>query len=76
MGDTSAVSLNLLTWLVYTNISKFDNFPMEFANPNNGNMDVLQDFDFDSFLHQDGEGVDNFNFDSFGGLDGNEIGAE
>ena len=38
-------------------------------------MDVLQDFDFDSFLHQDGEGVDNFNFDAFG-IDGNEIGAE
>ncbi|CZT41636.1 related to Som1 protein [Rhynchosporium secalis] len=57
--------------------SGFD-FPggMDFANPNNGNMDVLQDFDFDSFLHQDGEGVDNFNFDSSAFLDGNEIGAD
>ncbi|KAK0103986.1 hypothetical protein ONS96_005091 [Cadophora gregata f. sp. sojae] len=49
---------------------------MDFANPGNGNMDVLQDFDFDSFLHQDGEGVDQFNFDSAAFLDGNEIGAE
>lgn len=49
---------------------------MDFANPGNGNMDVLQDFDFDSFLHQDGEGVDNFNFDSSAFLDGNEIGAD
>jgi hypothetical protein len=50
---------------------------MDFANPNNGNMDVLQDFDFDSFLHQDG-GVDGneFNFDTTNFLDGNEIGAE
>ncbi len=49
---------------------------MDFANPNNGNMDVLQDFDFDSFLHQDGEDVGNFNFDSSAFLDGNEIGAD
>jgi hypothetical protein len=49
---------------------------MDFANPNNGNMDVLQDFDFDSFLHQDAEGVDNFNFDSSAFLDGGEINAE
>jgi len=57
--------------------SGFD-FPssMDFANPNNGNMDVLQDFDFDSFLHQDAEGVDNFNFDSSAFLDGGEINAE
>lgn len=48
---------------------------MDFA-PNNGSMDVLQDFDFDSFLHQDGDGNDNFNFDSATFLDGNEIGAE
>jgi hypothetical protein len=49
---------------------------MDFANPGNGNMDVLQDFDFDSFLHNDGEGVDNFNFDSSAFLDGNEIGTD
>jgi hypothetical protein len=28
-------------------------------------MDVLQDFDFDSFLHQDGDVGDNFQFDNF-----------
>jgi len=33
----------------------------DFANPNDGNSDVLQDFDFDSFLHQDGDNDDNFN---------------
>jgi len=38
--------------------------------------DVLQDFDFDSFLHQDGEDVNNFNFDTSGFLDAGEIGTE
>jgi hypothetical protein len=58
-----------------TNSSKFP-YNLGFANPD-GNEDVLQDFDFDSFLHQDGEGVENFDFNSFGPLDGgNEIGAE
>lgn len=51
----------------------FDLNSFEFAN--NG-PDVLQDFDFDSFLHQDGEGVDNFNFDASGFLDSGEIGTE
>ena len=32
-------------------------------NENPSNSDVLQDFDFDSFLHQDGENAD-FNFDA------------
>jgi len=50
---------------------------MDFANPGNGNMDVLQDFDFDSFLHQDGDVVNDFNFDTSAFLGGeNEIGAE
>lgn len=48
---------------------------MGFADPQLGNSDVLQDFDFDSFLHQDGD-VDNFNFDSFPMEDGGQIGAE
>jgi hypothetical protein len=48
---------------------------MDFA-PNNGSMDVLQDFDFDSFLHQDGDVGENFNFDSSAFLDENTIGAE
>ena len=49
---------------------------MDFANPTGGNMDVLQDFDFDSFLHQDGEGVGEFSFDGSAFMDGGEIGAE
>jgi hypothetical protein len=32
-------------------------------------MDVLQDFDFDSFLHQDGGTEDNFTFDTSAFLD-------
>ncbi|KAH8818170.1 SOM1 protein [Hyaloscypha sp. PMI_1271] len=48
---------------------------MEFA-PNNGSLDVLQDFDFDSFLHQDGGAEDNFNFDTSAFLDENTIGAD
>jgi len=39
-------------------------------------MDVLQDFDFDSFLHQDGDGVDAFNFDSGFMDESGQIGAE
>jgi hypothetical protein len=55
---------------------QFDLPSFDFANPVNGTTDVLQDFDFDSFLHNDGEGVDNFNFDTTGfGLEG-EIGAD
>ncbi|KAG9245184.1 SOM1 protein [Calycina marina] len=51
------------------------NFNMEFTdNPNSG--DVLQDFDFDSFLHQDGDN-DQFNFDASAFLDAdNQIVAE
>lgn len=57
------------------NATAFDLQSFEFANPNNGSSDVLQDFDFDSFLHQDAEGVDAFNFDTSGFLEG-EIGAD
>ena len=75
MGD-AAVSASILTQAMNPNFLKFDPYPLDFANPNTGNMDVLQDFDFDSFLHQDADAGDSFNFDAFGGLDGNEIGAE
>ena len=75
MGDPS-VSASILTEVMNSNFLKFDPYPLDFANPNSGNMDVLQDFDFDSFLHQDADASDTFNFDAFGGLDGNEIGAE
>jgi len=74
MGADTNVSLSVLTSMMQPDFSQFD-YPLDFANPNN-NMDILQDFDFDSFLHQDGDAGDNFNFDAFGGLDGNEIGAE
>jgi hypothetical protein len=37
---------------------------------------VLQDFDFDSFLAQDDEGIDNFNFDTSGFLDEEELGEK
>lgn len=49
---------------------------MDFATANNGNLDVLQDFDFDSFLNHDDTVGDSFNFDMMQSLDGNEIGAE
>jgi hypothetical protein len=51
------------------------NMGMDFANPAMGNGDVLQDFDFDSFLHQDGGDNDTFAFDTSAFMD-NEIGAE
>lgn len=50
---------------------QFDFQSLEFATTG---QDVL-DFDFDSFLHQDGEGADNFNFDT-NFLDSGEIGTE
>ncbi len=50
---------------------------MDFANPLTSS-DVLNDFDFDSFLH-DGAGADDGSFDfanSAFGMEGGEIGAE
>lgn len=48
---------------------------MEFSNPLQSG-DVLNDFDFDSFLH-DGEGnAEPFDFNGFTGMDSGEIGAE
>ena len=78
MGDATGggVSHKFPRCEISTDYTKFGDYGLDFANPNGGNMDVLQDFDFDSFLHQDGEGVDNFDFNSFGHLDSNEIGAE
>ncbi len=49
---------------------------MDFTNPAMGNGDVLQDFDFDSFLHQDGGEADAFNFDTSAFMEGGEVGAE
>lgn len=48
---------------------------MDFANPAMGTADVLQDFDFDSFLHQDGGDNDPFAFDT-NFMEGGEVGAE
>lgn len=49
---------------------------MDFANPAMGTADVLQDFDFDSFLHQDGGDNDGFSFDPSSFMEGGEVGAE
>lgn len=52
-------------------------FNMDFANPSMSE-NVLQDFDFDSFLHDDADGA-NFGFDpSAFGMEGGagEIGAD
>jgi hypothetical protein len=49
---------------------------MDFANPAMGTADVLQDFDFDSFLHQDAGDNDGFNFDPNNFLEGEGVGAE
>ncbi|KFY71955.1 hypothetical protein V499_07876 [Pseudogymnoascus sp. VKM F-103] len=37
---------------------------MDFANPTAGGGDVLQDFDFDSFLNNNDDNPDNFSFDA------------
>lgn len=47
---------------------------MELANPLQSG-DVLNDFDFDSFLHEDNNEPFDFN-GAFAGMEGNEIGAE
>lgn len=57
-------------------ISQYDYQLPGFGESAGSNMDVLQDFDFDSFLHQDADGVDNFGFDSFPLDDGGQIGAD
>ena len=49
---------------------------MDFAGANNNSMNVLQDFDLDSFLHLDGGVEDNFNFNISAFLDENPIGAD
>jgi hypothetical protein len=50
---------------------------MEFTNPGMGTADVLQDFDFDSFLHDEGDGTDILAFDnSLGFMEGEGVGAE
>jgi hypothetical protein len=74
------VSQSRLPSLLPTNQDQgFDAFqPLpDFNNGGGGSMDVLQDFDFDSFLHQDGDvGGDSFNFDTNFLDDNNQIGAE
>lgn len=47
---------------------------MELANPLQSG-DVLNDFDFDSFLHEDNNEPFDFNV-AFPGMEGGEIGAE
>ncbi|CCC12810.1 unnamed protein product [Sordaria macrospora k-hell] len=50
------------------------NFDVEFANPLTSN-DVLNDFDFDSFLHDNDNGGEPFDFNAGVFLDGGEIGS-
>lgn len=47
-----------------TNKMQTDNLSEQNLSNSPGNMDVLQDFDFDSFLHENGD-VDKCNFDTF-----------
>lgn len=68
------VIVPVLTKIKLTNIQF--NISMEFANPGIGSTDVLQDFDFDSFLHQDGGDTDGFSFDPASFMDGGEVVAE
>lgn len=64
-------------WLTIFQFGGMGSISMDFANPNMGGSDVLQDFDFDSFLHQDGGDADAFAFDTSGfGMEGGEVGAE
>lgn len=49
---------------------------LDFAAPGMGNDNVLQDFDFDSFLNQDGVEGDSFTYDASAFIEGAEVGAE
>lgn len=74
MNDNSAVSPNTITRTIPStnNYFQFDFQALEFNA--GGGSDVLQDFDFDSFLHNDGDQDPSFSFDS-AFLDPTEIGA-
>lgn len=58
----------------YTNFFLQPMDGMDFAHPMAGS-DVLQDFDFDSFLHNDSNEAEQFNFVGDFGMEG-EVGAE
>ena len=53
---------------------KLQNFDVEFANPLTSS-DVLNDFDFDSFLHDNDNGGEAFDFNAGVFLDGGEMGS-
>jgi len=61
--------------LTHSTQSGFDAF-MDFTSPSNENMDVLENFDFDRFLHQDVESGRSFNFDKGFNIDNNGINIE
>jgi hypothetical protein len=77
MDDNAIVSHKIYPARFTANFVKFGNMGlgMDFVNPSMGSGDVLQDFDFDSFLHQDNV-EDNFAFDSAFNMEGGEVGAE
>lgn len=48
---------------------------MDLANPLQSS-DVLNDFDFDSFLHDGDNNTEQFDFNAFTGIENGEIGAD
>jgi hypothetical protein len=76
LEDSNIVRRDLPNPLAVMLTSLQFNMPMDFSNPAMGGTDVLQDFDFDSFLHQDATDPDQFALDPMGFMEGNEVGAE
>ncbi|CEJ90235.1 Putative Protein F37C4.5 [[Torrubiella] hemipterigena] len=71
-GDPSQNTISMDTFADMN----FNVGPMELANPLQSG-DVLNDFDFDSFLHDGNDGNDGgFDFNAFGNMDGGELAAE
>jgi hypothetical protein len=60
--DSTLVRISTRTQIIELTGMQF-NMGMDFANPVMGTADVLQDFDFDSFLHQNGGDNSAFSFD-------------
>lgn len=74
-GMVSLQALIVKRSLLTRNLKNFEIGNLDFANPIDSN-NVLQDFDFDSFLHDGDAGGDGFDFANTFDIQGGEIATE